>query len=454
MFDDPILLSRIQFGLNIGFHILFPTVTIALGWVLFFLRLRITAGGPATETLRKSYYLWIKVFALSFAVGVVTGIVMSFQFGTNWSGFMNLAGNIAGPLLAYEVLTAFFLEATFLGVMLYGRERVPNWLHLTGTFFVAAGTTMSAFWILALNSWMHTPQGHTVVDGVLHAQDWWAIIFNPSMPYRLAHMLIASGLTVAFLIAGISALQLLRNRGHAPAQRMLAVGIVTAAVLAPLQVVVGDLHGLNTLEHQPAKIAAMEAIWHTEKGVPLVLFAIPNAEEKRNDYAITIPKGASLILKHDADAELQGLNEFEGKHPPVAPVFYAFRLMVGIGVLMLALSWWGAWTLWRRGELPRRMLYAFAGTTFIGWVAVLAGWIVTEVGRQPFMVYNVLTVAETASNVTAGDVALSLAGYTLVYTVLLVAYMLVLTQMALKETEEEEPEQTVPGPGGLRPVGA
>lgn len=454
MLDDPILLARIQFGLNIGFHILFPTITIALGWVLFYLRLRITAGGPATEDLRKSYYLWIKIFALTFAVGVVSGIVMSFQFGTNWPGFMNLAGNIAGPLLAYEVLTAFFLEATFLGMMLYGRERVPNWLHLTGTFFVAFGTTLSAFWILALNSWMQTPQGHTVIDGVLHAQDWWAIIFNPSFPYRLVHMLLASGLTVAFVVAGISALQLLRNSEHRPGRRMLRVGVVTAAVLAPLQVWVGDLHGLNTLEHQPAKIAAIEAIWHTEKGAPLVLFAVPNAAEKRNDYAISIPKGASLILRHDPDGELKGLNEFEGRHPPVAPVFYAFRVMVGIGMLMLALAWWGAWSLWRRGAVPRPLLYAFAGSTFVGWIAVLAGWIVTEVGRQPYMVYGVITVAETASNVPSTSIALSLAGYALVYTVLLIAYVVVLTQMALKEADGARAAEPVPGPGGLRPAGA
>jgi cytochrome d ubiquinol oxidase subunit I len=452
MFDDPVLLSRVQFGLNIGFHILFPSVTIALAWVLFYLRMRITFLGDAASVLRRSHYLWIRIFALSFAVGVVSGVVMSFQFGTNWPGFMNKAGNIAGPLLAYEVLTAFFLEATFLAVMLYGRERVPNWLHLTGTFFVAFGTTLSAFWILALNSWMHTPQGFIIDDGVFHAADWWAIIFNPSQPYRLAHMLIASGLTAAFLIAGVSALQLLRNRDHQPARGMLRLGVVMAAVLAPVQIFVGDLHGLNTLEHQPAKIAAIEAIWQTEEAVPLVLFAVPNEKERRNDYAISIPKGASLILKHDPQARLPGLNEFEGRHPPVAPVFYAFRLMVGVGVLMLALSWWAAFTLWRRGVMPRRMLLTFSGTTFIGWVGVLAGWIVTEVGRQPYLVYNLLTVAEAASDVPAGSIALSLFGYAVVYVVLLIAYILVLTQMALKETTGEPQAQDVLRAGGLAPA--
>ncbi|MDX1431109.1 MAG: cytochrome ubiquinol oxidase subunit I [Gammaproteobacteria bacterium] len=454
--DDPILLARIQFGLNIGFHILFPSISIGLAWVLFYLRLRMTLGRGDTDWLEPAYYLWVKVFALTFALGVVTGIVMSFQFGTNWPGFMNKAGNVAGPLLAYEVLTAFFLEATFLGVMLYGRARVPGWLHLLATFFVAFGTTLSAFWILALNSWMHTPQGFSVSDGVLYAEDWWAIIFNPSQPYRLAHMLIASGLTVAFLIAGVSALQLLRERTHGPAARMLRIGVIMGAMLAPVQMVVGDLHGLNTLEHQPAKIAAMEAIWHTEKSVPLVLFAVPNAEERRNDYAITIPYGASLILKHDPRAELTGLDAFDGEHPPVAPVFFAFRLMVGIGVLMLALSWWGAWQLWRSGGLGRGTLRAFAAATFIGWVAVLAGWIVTEVGRQPFLVQGVITVAEAASAVPAPSIALSLLGYAAVYAVLLIAYVLVLTQLTLKEVDGGEHEEAalVRGPGGAGPRGS
>jgi len=452
VFDDPVLLARAQFGLNIGFHILFPSITIALGWVLFYLRMRATLAGDSAGVLRKSYYLWIKIFALSFAVGVVSGIVMSFQFGTNWPGFMNQAGNVAGPLLAYEVLTAFFLEATFLAVMLYGRERVPNWLHLTGTFFVAFGTTLSAFWILALNSWMHTPQGFVIQDGVFHAADWWAIIFNPSQPYRLAHMLIASGLTASFLIAGISALQLLRNREHQPAQRMLRVGVTVGAILAPVQIFVGDMHGLNTLEYQPAKIAAIEAIWHTERAVPLVLFGIPNAAEKRNDYAVTIPKGASLILAHDPQGELKGLNEFEGTHPPVAPLFYGFRIMVGIGMLMLAMAWLGSLQLWRKRMVPRWMLLAFAGTTFIGWIAVLAGWIVTEVGRQPYLIYNLVTVAEAASAVPAGKIALSLFGYAFVYSVLLIAYVLVVTQMALKAARGEPQGADVPRAGGLLPA--
>ena len=246
MFSDPLLLSRAQFGLNIAFHILFPSITIALAWVLFYLRVRIAHGGD--RWMEHAYQLWVKIFALSFALGVVSGITMSFQFGTNWPGFMQKAGNIAGPLLGYEVLTAFFLEATFLGVMLFGRDRVPGWLHTLSAFLVAAGTSASAFWILALNSFMQTPQGFTVIDGQLHASDWWAIIFNPSFPYRFVHMMLASGLTASFLIAGISAFQLLRRRDYQPAWRMLRIGIAVAALLAPLQIVVGDLHGLNTLQ--------------------------------------------------------------------------------------------------------------------------------------------------------------------------------------------------------------
>jgi cytochrome d ubiquinol oxidase subunit I len=446
---DPLLLARAQFGLNIAFHILFPTITIALAWVLVWLRLRSARG--ADGWVNDAYRLWVKIFALSFALGVVSGITMSFQFGTNWPGFMAKAGNIAGPLLGYEVLTAFFLEASFLGVMLFGRDRVPGWLHTLSALLVAIGTTLSAFWILALNSWMQTPRGFTVVDGQLHAENWVAIVFNPSFPYRLAHMMIASGLTVAFLIAGISAFQLLRNRDYVAARRMLRSSITLAAVLAPMQVLVGDLHGLNTLEHQPAKIAAIEAIWQTGRGVPLELFAVPNARERRNDYSISIPKGASLILKHDPDAELKGLNEYEGKHPPVMPVFYTFRVMVGMGLLMLALSWLGGCYVWRRRECPRWLLAAFAAMTFSGWIATLAGWLTTEIGRQPYLVYGVITTAETASAVPGAQIALTLAGYAAVYALLLVSYLVVVTQLALKEATGAPRAQA---PRALRPAQA
>jgi cytochrome bd ubiquinol oxidase subunit I len=431
MSADPLLLARAQFGLNIGFHILFPSITIALAWVLVYLRVRIERTGQAM--LKRAYGLWVKVFALSFAVGVVSGITMSFQFGTNWPGYMQKVGNIAGPLLGYEVLTAFFLEATFLGVMLFGRERVPGWLHTLSAILVAVGTSFSAFWILALNSWMQTPQGHEVIDGQLHAADWWAVIFNPSFPYRFTHMMLASGLTVAFLVAGISALQLLRNASHESASRMLRLGIVVAAVLIPLQILVGDLHGLNTLKHQPAKIAAMEAIWETQRGAPLLLLGWPNQAERRNDYAVEVPRMASFILTHDWDGEVKGLSEFGDKHPPVAQVFWSFRVMVGVGVLMLLLSWTGLWVTRRRRTVPRWLLLGFAAMTFSGWIAVLAGWLTTEIGRQPWLVHGILMTADAASDVPAPHIALTLTGYAMVYALLLVSYLVVVTQLALKD---------------------
>jgi cytochrome bd ubiquinol oxidase subunit I len=447
MTPDPLLLARAQFGLNIGFHILFPSITIALAWILFCLRVRIELSGD--PWCKIAYRLWVKVFALSFALGVVSGITMSFQFGTNWPGFMNKAGNIAGPLLGYEVLTAFFLEATFLGVMLFGRDRVPGWMHTLSAFLVAIGTSASAFWILALNSWMQTPQGFEMIDGQLHATSWMAVIFNPSFPYRLAHMMIASGLTAAFLVTGISAFQLLCNRGFEPAARMLRLGLTVAALLAPLQILVGDLHGLNTLEHQPAKIAAIEGIWNTERGAPLLLFAMPNKETRSNDYAVSVPKGASLILMHKSDGEIRGLAEFGDKHPPVAQVFWTFRVMVGMGMLMLAASWFGALSLIRRREFSRRVLWGYAGMTFSGWIAVLAGWLTTEIGRQPYIVYGVILTADTASDVAAANIAATLAGYTAVYALLLVSYMVVLTQLARKEAEGKG--RPVPLPGALGP---
>ena len=426
---EALLLARMQFGLNIAFHILFPSLTIGLGWFLVYFRVRYArTQDPAWLA---TYRLWVKIFALSFAMGVVSGIVMSFQFGTNWPGYMNSVGNIAGPLLAYEVLTAFFLEATFLGVMLFGMNRVPGWLHITSAVIVAVGTTISAFWILALNSWMHTPTGHTMLDGHLIAGDWLDVIFNPSFPYRFTHMMIACGLTASFVLAGLSAWRLLHEARDASAAVTLRAGVLVAAILAPLQILVGDLHGLNTLEHQPAKIAAVEAIWETRRGAPLVLFAVPNERERRNDYAIQIPKGAALILEHDADAELQGLDAFEPDRPPVAPLFYAFRLMVGIGLGMLALSWYAAWRL-RRGAAPRALLWAFAAFTFSGWIATLAGWIVTEVGRQPWLVTGLLRTADAVGHASGAELGASLTGYVLTYSLLLLAYLIVITHIAAK----------------------
>jgi cytochrome bd ubiquinol oxidase subunit I len=430
--EEALILSRIQFGLNIGFHILFPAITIGLAWLLAYFRVRYERSRDPAWL--ETYKLWVKVFALTFAMGVVTGIVMSFQFGTNWPGFMNRVGNVAGPLLAYEVLTAFFLEATFLGVMLFGMNKVPGWVHMVSTIVVAFGTTLSAFWILALNSWMQTPTGHTQEAGVLVAASWLAVIFNPSFPYRMVHMLLASGITAAFLVAGLSAWRLLKAPADASAGKTLRFGAHLAAVLVPIQVVVGDLHGLNTLEHQPAKIAAMEALWKTERGAPLTLIGFPNQQSRSNDYAITIPKALSLILVHDPDGEVQGLEAFGEDVPPVAPVFWSFRVMVGTGVLMLILAW-GSFFILKRPVVPRWLLWTFAGFTFSGWVATLAGWLVTEIGRQPWLVTGVLYTADAVGEATGAELGASLTAYVLTYTVMLISYVVVLTHLAGKGSQ-------------------
>jgi len=433
--DDPLILARAQFGLNIAFHILFPTITIGLAWLLVFFRVRYAQTGEAGWL--KTYKVWVKVFALTFAMGVVTGIVMSFQFGTNWPGFMLAVGNIAGPLLGYEVLTAFFLEATFLGVMLFGMNRVPGWMHVTATVLVAAGTSLSAFWILALNSWMHTPAGHIMADGQLIAGDWLEVIFNPSFPYRFTHMMLASGLTASFVVAGLSAWRLLKAPGDTGAAKTLRTGAMLAAILIPVQMFVGDQHGLNTLDHQPAKIAAIEALWETERGAPLVLFAIPNEEQKRNDYAITIPRGASLLLTHSLDGELKGLDHFGTDAPPVLVPFFAFRVMVGVGVLMLLLAWTGVWRLRKGATAPRWLLWSFAAFTFSGWVATLAGWLVTEIGRQPWLVTGVLRTADAVGPISGAQLGASLMGYVITYAMMLAAYMVVITRIAGTGSGEE-----------------
>ena len=452
---DALILSRIKFGANISFHILFPTITIALGWMLLYFKLRYNASGA--EKWMDAYRFWVKVFALSFAMGVVSGITMSFQFGTNWPGFMETVGNIAGPLLAYEVLTAFFLEAVFLGIMLFGASRAPNWLHTLATFLVAFGTTMSAFWILVLNSWMHTPVGFEMRDGVAHATDWIAILFNPSMPYRLAHMLLASGLTVSFLIAGLSAYRYLLGDRSDGVRIALKTAIATAALLIPVQIFAGDLHGLNTLEHQPAKVAAMEANWETGPNKPLILFALPDEEARENHFEIGVPNGASLILKHHADGVVPGLNDFvleDGtvKHPPVAPVFWSFRIMVGVGLAMLAASWTCVYFIWWRragfdDRLGRWPLRALVAMTFSGWIATLAGWYTTEIGRQPWLVQGVLTTKQAVADVPAAMVGSTLAMYLTAYAVLIAAYVGVLFYLARRGARGEtpRPQQTRTG---------
>jgi cytochrome d ubiquinol oxidase subunit I len=444
---DTLLLSRIQFAANISFHILFPTITIALGWVLLFFRLRFNATGDVRWM--EAYRFWVKVFALSFAMGVVSGITMSFQFGTNWPGFMETVGNIAGPLLAYEVLTAFFLEAVFLGIMLFGASRVPAWLHTLATFLVAFGTTMSAFWIIVLNSWMHTPQGFEMRDGVAHATDWVAIVFNPSMPYRFAHMMLASFLTVAFLIAGVSAYRWLIGGRTEGVRVALRTAIWGAAALIPLQILVGDLHGLNTLEHQPQKVAAMEGNWETGPNVPLLLFAIPDDAARTNHFEVGIPNLASLILTHRVDGVVPGLNDFVAEdgtplHPPVAPVFWSFRVMVGTGLLMLVASWGTAALLLLRRQrggvaaLPKPVLFGLVGMTFSGWIATLAGWYTTEIGRQPWLVQGVLTTEAAVAEVPAPMVLSTLLAYLAVYAILLGAYVTVIFYLARKASRGEK----------------
>lgn len=449
---DTLVLSRIQFAANISFHILFPSISIALGWFLFYFKIRYKGDGD--DVWMRAYRFWVKVFALTFALGVVSGITMSFQFGTNWPGYMETVGNIAGPLLGYEVLTAFFLEATFLGIMLFGINRVSNRLHTIATFLVAFGTTMSAFWIIALNSWMQTPTGFEMrlVGDTLKAfpLDWLEIIFNPSMPYRLAHMLVASGLTAAFLIAGISAYRILKQ-DHKPAPQLaLKTAVIAAAILIPIQIFLGDLHGLNSFEHQPAKVAAVEAVWKTEKGAPLVLFAIPDTKNQKNDFAIEIPNVASLILTHKMDGEIKGLNEFPNAHPPVAPVFYAFRLMLGVGMLMLIVSWFGCWQFFliakgRKKEIPPLLLKVFVAMTFAGWIATLAGWYVTEIGRQPWLVTGVLKTTDAVTKVPVANVGISLTIYLTLYFVLLIAYIRTLFVMANKSVlvDREKDLQTL-----------
>ncbi len=456
---DTLLLSRIQFGANISFHILFPTITIALGWMLLFFKLRFSATGD--RKWMDAYMFWVKVFALSFAMGVVSGITMSFQFGTNWPGFMETVGNVAGPLLAYEIMTAFFLEAVFLGIMLFGASKVKSWVHTLATFLVAFGTTMSTFWIIVLNSWMHTPQGYELRDGVVFATDWSDIIFNPSMPYRFIHMMLASGLTVAFLLAGISALRMLWGDRGEDVKSALRAGIFAGASLIPLQILAGDLHGLNTLEYQPAKVAAMEGNWETGPNIPLILFAIPDQETRSNKFEVSIPNGASLILKHKADGVVPGLNDFVAEdgtllHPRVLAVFLSFRIMIGTGVAMLLLSWAGLVLLrkYGAGGMPKLPLLAFCAMSFSGWIATLAGWYTTEIGRQPWLVQGVLSTKDAVSDVPAGMVLSTLIGYLVIYTLLIFAYIGVITYLARKATRGEPLSSRMYPRGGQAEVAA
>ena len=413
---DPVLLARIQFAFTISFHIIFPAFTIGLASWLAVLEWRwLKTGNTVYEEV---YRMWVKIFAVTFGMGVVSGVVMSFQFGTNWSIFSDRAGNVLGPLLGYEVLTAFFLEASFLGVMLFGWNRVSPKMHFAATIIVAVGTLISAFWILSANSWMQTPQGYRVgADGLLYPTDWIKIIFNPSFPYRFLHMVTASYLTTAFVVGGIGAYYLWRNRHVKHARVMLGMAMIMAIFVAPIQAVMGDFHGLNTLKHQPAKVAAMEGIWETEQGAPLKLFGWPDQEEEKTKYAIEIPKLSSLILTHDLNGEVKGLKEWpKDERPPVAWIFWSFRAMVGIGVLMIFTGVTAAILYLRKQLFNKRWFQLWCMVmTPSGFVAVLAGWFVTEIGRQPYIVYGVMRTAETISPVMGSQVALSLLAFIFSY---------------------------------------
>ncbi|MCC4605205.1 cytochrome ubiquinol oxidase subunit I [Xanthomonas campestris] len=419
---DALLLSRIQFGFVIAFHVLFPAFTIGLSSLLAFLEWRWLR--TRLPVWRELYFFWQKIFAVSFGMGVVSGIVMAFQFGANWPELSRIAGSVIGPLLSYEVLTAFFLEASFLGVMMFGWGRISERLHFFATCMVALGTLLSTFWILSSNSWLQTPAGYEVIDGIVHPVDWLKIIFNPSFPYRLAHMALGSFITTCFVVGAVGAWYLHRGVHREAGLRMLKLAVVFAAITVPLQIFVGDMHGLNTLKHQPMKIAAMEAHWHAEepgKGFPLVVFALPNAQAERNDYALAIPRLGSLILTHSLDGNIAPLTSVPAhERPPVTPVFFAFRIMVGIGSLMLLVAWVSAFALWRGTLVQWRWLLAtWRWMLPSGFIALISGWFVTEIGRQPYVVYGLLRTADAVGPQSALMTAISLsvyvAGYAFVF---------------------------------------
>ncbi len=413
---DPVILARIQFAFTISFHIIFPAFTIGLASWLAVVEWRWLK--TRNTHYRDVYKMWVKIFAVTFGLGVVSGVVMSYQFGTNWSVFSDKVGYVIGPLLAYEVLTAFFLEASFLGIMLFGWGRVSERMHFSATLIVAIGTLVSAFWILSANSWMQTPQGFEIGEGGrLFPTNWLEIIFNPSFPYRFAHMLMGAYLTTAFTVGGVGAWYLLKKRHIPQAKIMFGMAMIMAVFMAPAQIVMGDIHGLNTVKHQPAKVAAMEGLWETKRGAPLLLFAIPNAEQQKNYFEIGIPGLASFVLTHDFNGEVKGLKEWDKKdQPPVGIVFWSFRTMVGLGVLM-ALTGLFALILYFRKKLftTRWFQYWCVAMLPSGFIAILAGWFVTEVGRQPWVAYNVIRTRDGVSPVISSHIAVSLLAFIIVY---------------------------------------
>lgn len=451
---DAVLLARIQFAFTVGFHILFPTLTIGLA--LFLVGLEAAWLKTNRTVYLHLYRFWVKIFALTFGMGVVSGIVLSYQFGTNFSRFSEITGPVMGPLLSVEVLTAFFVEAGFLGVMLFGWNKVGPRLHFLATVLVGVGTLNSAFWILAANSWMHTPAG-AVFDGQQFVvTDWWAVVFNPSFPYRLVHMVLASWLTTAFVVAGVSAWYLLRGEHAEVARKGLSAGLIAAALLAPTQIFMGDQHGLQVKRDQPMKVAAMEGLWETTRGAPLLLFALPDQEAEENRLEIGIPNLASLILTHEWDGEVKGLKEVAPEdRPHVAIVFWSFRLMVGLGLFFLAVAAFGLFARWRGTLYENRWLHrACVAAIPMGFIATVSGWITAEVGRQPYTVHGLLRTADSVSPVPAASVATSLAIFVLVYGLLFATYLYFVHSVVRKGPDYDAPlpERTPKAMQGARPA--
>ncbi len=440
---DALLLSRIQFGFTVAFHIIFPSFTIGLASYLAVLEAQwLRTGKPVYKNL---YLFWVKIFALAFGMGVVSGVVMSYQFGTNWSVFSDKVGSVMGPLLGYEVLTAFFLEASFLGIMLFGWKRVGPTLHFISTLAVAVGTLISAFWILSANSWMQTPAGYAIEDGLFIATDWMDVIFNPSFPTRFAHMTAAAYLTTALAVLGAGAWLALRNKDSEEGRVMRRMAVSLIVIMAPAQLIIGHESGVVAHKYQPAKVAAMEGWWETQSRQPTILFALPDEENERNRFEIGIPAIGSWVVAGDVDAELEGLKEWpEEDRPPVAYTFWAFRIMVGLGMIMIVMGFWGT-ALWALGRLDKAWAFnALAvpmGTS--GFIAVLAGWVTAEVGRQPYVVYGVLRTADAVSPVPGGQVALSLLVFIIVYAIVFSAGALYILRLMHRgpETEERPPEE-------------
>lgn len=444
MFDfDPLMLARVQFAFTVSFHIIFPAFSIGLASYLAILEYKYLS--TKKDIYKELYKFWIKIFAVAFGMGVVSGVVMSYQFGTNWSVFSDKISNVIGPIIGFEVLTAFFLEASFLGIMLFGWDRVSRNMHFFSTCIVAFGTLLSGFWILSANSWMQTPAGYVVgPDGRLFPTDWIKIVFNPSFPYRFMHMTTAAYLTTAFVVGGVASYYLLTKKNIKHAKIMLAMSTLMAALVAPLQIVIGDLHGLNTLEHQPVKVSAMEGIWEDERGAALRLFASIDEKNEKNNFEISIPYVTSLILTHSLDGKVKGLKSWpESERPPVTPVFWSFRIMVGIGMMMMLTGVISAIGYFRGFLYENKYLhYLWIIMAPSGFIAILAGWFVTEIGRQPYTAYGILKTAKSVSPAILGpQVAASLAAFIVIYTFIFGAalfYIFKLVKTGIKITEDKE----------------